>query len=155
MTAVDRTPDETETVFSAADLQAALAHFYAQKADTAVAEMSARERSKADLVKVLRERVVTKEEMNAERSTARLLEWARRGEREKEIFRFPNELTTDLGRAINNGEPDWPQTLTGVPRQVYDFWNADLRPLGYRLRAQIVDFPDGLPGDIGFTISWG
>lgn len=31
-----------------------------------------------------------------------------------ELMRFPIELTTDEGRAINNEEPDWPDTLMGL-----------------------------------------
>jgi hypothetical protein len=29
-----------------------------------------------------------------------------------------------------------------------------LRSKGYRLRVQIVDFPKGMPGDVGMTLSW-
>ena len=37
---------------------------------------------------------------------------------------------------------------------MYEFWQKHLRPRGYKLKVQIVDFPDGLPGDIGMTLSW-
>jgi hypothetical protein len=36
----------------------------------------------------------------------------------------------------------------------YEFWNRHLRPRGYKLRVQIVDFPDGVPGDVGMTLKW-
>jgi hypothetical protein len=45
-----------------------------------------------------------------------------RGQRrltEVQVYRFPNQLTTDRGRAINQMEPGWEQTLTGVPREIY------------------------------------
>jgi hypothetical protein len=45
-------------------------------------------------------------------------------------------------------------TLTGVPKQIYQLWNTYLRPRGYKLRVQIVDWPDGMPGDIAMTLSW-
>lgn len=154
MTNAEPQPGEENPVFSAKDLQKALQQFYVDRADQAASATSEIQQRRADLIKILQERVITREEMNAARSTARLLEAAQRGEKEKEIFRFPNQLTTDHGRAINNSEPGWPETLMGVPRQVYDFWAGELKPLGFRLRAQIVDFPDGLPGDIGFTIAW-
>jgi hypothetical protein len=35
------------------------------------------------------------------------------------------------------------------------FWEKHLRTRGYRIRFQIVDWPNGLPGDIGVTLSWG
>ena len=74
---------------------------------------------------------------------------------ESEVFRFPNQLCTDKGRAINQQEPGWEETLIGEPREMYQFWHKHLRPRGYKLKAQIVDFPGGLPGDIGMTLNWG
>ena len=73
---------------------------------------------------------------------------------EVEIIRFPNELCTDKGRAINQQEPGWENTLTGTPKEIYQFWDKYFRPRGYKLRVQIVDFPGGLPGDIAMTVSW-
>ena len=73
---------------------------------------------------------------------------------EVEIIRFPNELCTDKGRAINQQEPGWENTLTGTPKEIYQFWDKYFRSRGYKLRVQIVDFPSGLPGDIAMTVSW-
>ena len=73
---------------------------------------------------------------------------------EVEVFRFPNQLCTDKGRAINNQEPGWEKTLTGAPKEIYQLWEKYFRPRGYKLKVQIVDFPDGMPGDIGMTLSW-
>jgi hypothetical protein len=68
--------------------------------------------------------------------------------------RFPNSLCTDHGRAINQQEPGWEDTLTGVPREIYQLWHKYFRPRGYKLRVQIVNWPGGMPGDIGMTLSW-
>ena len=46
-------------------------------------------------------------------------------------------------------------TLTGVPKEMYRFWDEHLRPLGYKARFQVVDFSDGVPGDIAITLKWG
>jgi hypothetical protein len=73
---------------------------------------------------------------------------------EVEVFRFPNQLCTDKGRAINQQEPGWEKTLTGSPMEIYQLWDRYFRPRGYKLKVQIVNFPDGLPGDIGMTLSW-
>ena len=62
---------------------------------------------------------------------------------------------TDKGRGINNADKDWPETLTGRPRQAYEFWRDHLRPAGYRLKAMIIEWPGGLPGDVGFFLQWG
>jgi hypothetical protein len=74
---------------------------------------------------------------------------------EVEIARFPKELASDRGRAINQQEPGWEDTLTGLPRELLEFWRKYLKPRGYRLKCQIVEFPDGVPGDFGITLSWG
>jgi hypothetical protein len=76
------------------------------------------------------------------------------GRTEVEVIRFPNQLCTDRGRAINQQEPGWENTLTGLPLELFQFWQKHMRPRGYKLRVQIVDFPGGMPGDVGMTLSW-
>jgi hypothetical protein len=76
------------------------------------------------------------------------------GSTEVQVYRFPNVLCTDNGRAINQQEPGWETTLTGLPKEMYQFWERQLRPRGYKLRFQIVDFPGGMPGDVGITLKW-
>jgi hypothetical protein len=71
------------------------------------------------------------------------------------VMRFPNVLCTDKGRAINNSDPAWPETLTGRPRQAYELWRDQLKAAGFRLSAMIIEWPGGLPGDIGFFLKWG
>ena len=73
---------------------------------------------------------------------------ARRLERltEVQVYRFPNALCTDHGRAINQQEQGWETTLTGLPKEMFQFWERQLRPRGYKIKFQIVDFPDGMPG---------
>jgi hypothetical protein len=80
---------------------------------------------------------------------------AANGLTEVQVYRFPNDLTTDHGRAINQQEPGWENTLTGLPKEMFQFWERQLRPRGYKIRFQIVSWPDGMPGDIGITLKWG
>ena len=79
----------------------------------------------------------------------------RNGLTEVQVYRFPNSLCTDKGRAINQQEPGWENTLTGIPKEIFQLWSDYLKPRGYRIAYQIIDFPGGVPGDIGITISWG
>ena len=72
-----------------------------------------------------------------------------------QVYRFPNSLCTDGGRAINQQEAGWDKTLTGIPKEIYDFWTRQLKPRGYKLRVEIIDFPGGIPGDVGMTLVWG
>jgi hypothetical protein len=76
------------------------------------------------------------------------------GQTEVFLGKLPKELFTDHGRAINQAEPGWENTLTGLGKEVFDFWRKYLQPRGYKLRFQVVDYPDGIPGDIGLTLSW-
>ncbi|WP_333832139.1 hypothetical protein [Rubrimonas sp.] len=76
------------------------------------------------------------------------------GKLEALVYSFPSELCSDGGRAINNGDPDWPDTLQGKARQLYERYKAVAQPLGYKLKAMIVSFPGGMPGDVGFFLNW-
>jgi hypothetical protein len=77
------------------------------------------------------------------------------GRTEVQVYRFPNQLCTDKGRAINQQEPGWEDTLTGVPREIYQLWAKYFRERGYKLRVEIIDFPGGMPGDVSMTLKWG
>jgi hypothetical protein len=79
---------------------------------------------------------------------------ADQGQTEVQVYRFPNELCTDRGRAINNFEEGWEKTLTARPKLAYEFWHDRLRPLGFGLKAEVLEYPGGMPGDIGFSLTW-
>jgi hypothetical protein len=44
---------------------------------------------------------------------------------------------------------------TGIPREIRQLWSDYLKPRGYRILCQIIDFPGGMPGDISIVLSWG
>lgn len=71
------------------------------------------------------------------------------------LMRFPAALCEDGGRAVNAPDPAWPATLRGKAARVYLRWREELQPQGFRLAAQIVTFPEGLPGEIELTLVWG
>jgi hypothetical protein len=77
------------------------------------------------------------------------------GKTEVRVHRFPNQICTDGGRAINQQEPGWENTLTGVPKEIYQLWAKYFRERGYNLRVEIIDFPGGMPGDVAMTLKWG
>lgn len=79
----------------------------------------------------------------------------RNGLTEVQVYRFPNTLCTDKGRAINQQEAGWENTLTGIPKEIFQLWIDYLKPRGYRISYQIIEFPGGMPGDIAITIAWG
>lgn len=79
---------------------------------------------------------------------------AERGLHQLQVVTFPSSLCSDRGRSINNADPDWPTTLTGFAKKAYDYYEEKLRPLGYKLTAEIVTWPDGLPGDVAMSLKW-
>ncbi len=79
---------------------------------------------------------------------------AKSGQKEFELIRFPSQLCSDGGRAINAREEGWTGTLQGEPRELHDRWERDLKAQGFGLTAKILDFPEGFPGDAGLYLSW-
>ena len=94
------------------------------------------------------------DEEGIRRGAAIIQRAAKNGLTEVQVIRFPNQLCTDRGRAINQMEPGWEATLTGKPKEIYQLWYKHFRPRGYRLRVQIIDFPGGMPGDIAMALCW-
>jgi hypothetical protein len=76
------------------------------------------------------------------------------GKFEALVYSFPSSFCTDSGRAINSGQAGWPETLQGKAKEVYDLFIEVARPQGYQLKTMVINFPDGMPGDIGFFLSW-
>ena len=126
----------------------------AEKASAALRKQSEAEAEKKMLLeKLTKPSGVSDEE--ALRRVAVIIERAvSNGLTEVQVYRFPNALCTDHGRAINQQEQGWETTLTGLPKEMYQFWERQLRPSGYKIKFQIVDFPDGMPGDVGITLKW-
>ena len=76
------------------------------------------------------------------------------GKLEAMVYSFPSDLCTDSGRAINSNDPQWPDTLQGKAREFYDRYQQFGKPQGFKLKAMIVNFPGGMPGDVGFFLNW-
>lgn len=76
------------------------------------------------------------------------------GKFEAMVYSFPSDLCTDQGRAINNSDPRWPETLQGKAKEFFDRYEELGRPQGYKLRAMVINFPGGIPGDIGLFLNW-
>jgi hypothetical protein len=76
------------------------------------------------------------------------------GKFEAMVYSFPSDLCTDRGRAINSGSENWPETLQGKAKEFYDRYQAIGKPGGYKLKAMIINFPGGIPGDVGFFLNW-
>jgi hypothetical protein len=129
-------------------------------AEAEEASKQARQRTEAEAEKkALLDQLTKPSGLSDEEAVARAIKIIERAMHnrltEVQVHRFPNQLCTDKGRAINQQEPGWEKTLTGVPKEIYQLWDKYFRPRGYKLKVQIVDFPGGVPGDVGMTLSWG
>ena len=146
-----------ELFMSAADLRKYMSEMQMAKASKSVDGMDRAEKARKDLIEQLSKPLDLTPELLRELLQPvklKLRAAAERGETQQMVIRFPNALCTDHGRAINNSDPDWPGSLTGRPRQAYEIWRDHLRPAGFKLSAMIIEWPGGLPGDVGFFLSW-
>lgn len=102
------------------------------------------------------ERVQTYEitEEDRERAAKRIRRAFDAGERELMLIKFPSVLCEDGGRRINNHLEGWQDTLPGVFRKIYQWWEKELKDGGFTFSARIIDFPNGMPGDVGIFIGW-
>jgi hypothetical protein len=139
---------------SAADVLKKMEEIQAGKALDLAREKAAAEAEAQRRVEQLSKPSGVSDEERLRRAIAIIEHGIANGLMEVEVARFPSALCTDHGRAINQVEAGWEETLTGQPKELYEFWKTHLKPLGYRARFQIVTFPDGMPGDVGVTLSW-
>jgi hypothetical protein len=146
--------DLSKLLPTAQEVMEKLALAEAEKASAAARKHAEAEAEKKVLLEKISKPSGVSEEERMKRAAAIIERAVASGLTEVQVYRFPNTLCTDRGRAINQQEPGWETTLTGLPKELYEFWNRHLRPRGYKLRVQIVDFPDGVPGDVGMTLKW-
>jgi hypothetical protein len=138
----------------AADCMKKIAEVEAEKASEYMrAQVKIAEEKKALMDQFLKPSGVSDEERQKRAATI-IKRAVDKGLTEVMVGKFPNEIFTDGGRAINQQEPGWENTLTGLPKELFHFWKQYLQPRGYKIKFQIVDWPDGKPGDVGVSLSW-
>jgi hypothetical protein len=143
-----------ELLPSAKEIKKQAALKEAEEADKQVRAMAAAEAEKKSLIDELTKPSGLTEEEKVKRAATVIQRAVRNGLHEVQVYRFPNVLCTDRGRAINQMEAGWEKTLTGIPKEIYQLWKDYLQPRGYKIAYQIIDFPGGMPGDVGITLSW-
>jgi hypothetical protein len=149
-------PDKIDDLIpTAREIQKRAAIKEAEKADEDARRLAAGEAEKRVLIERLSKPSGLSEDEKVRLASSVIQRAVRNGLTEVQVYRFPNSLCTDNGRAINQQERGWETTLTGMAQEIFQLWSDHLKPRGYRIRYQIVDFPGGAPGDIGITIAWG
>src|SRR5262245_52978720 len=139
---------------SASDLMKKIALAEAEEASKQARQLSDAEAEKKALLDHLRGPSGVSDEEGIRRAMRIIERAVSNGLTEVQVYRFPNDLCTDKGRAINEQESGWEETLTGIPKEVYQLWATYFRPRGYKLRVEIIDFPHGMPGDVAMTLKW-
>ena len=143
----DRSPPlRVKDLFASRAAEAARRHAEAEAAEA---------QKKAELA-AFSERVQTYQitEEDRERAIARIRKAFEAGERELMLLKFPSVLCEDGGRRINNHLEGWQDTLPGVMHKIYEWWETELAPGGFTFAARVIDFPGGMPGDVGIFIGW-
>ena len=146
-------PDEL--LPSASDFIKKLALAEAEKASTQARQLAEGEAEKQALLDRLTKPSGVSDEEAIQRAVKIIERAVANGKTEVQVHRFPNQLCTDKGRAINQQERGWENTLTGVPKEIYQLWAKYFRARGYKLKVEIIDFPGGMPGDVAMTLKWG
>jgi hypothetical protein len=144
-----------ELLPKAGDYMKKLALAEAEEASKEAAKMAAAEAEKQSLIDRLTKPSGVSDEDAIQRAVKIIERAVANGKSEVQVYRFPNVICTDKGRAINQQEPGWENTLTGVPKEIYQLWAKYFRDRGYKLRVEIIDFPGGMPGDVAMTLKWG
>jgi len=144
-----------ELIPNAKQIQQEAALKEAEKAEQYARLAAAVEAEKRALIERLARPSGKSEEEKVQLASTVIQRAVRNGLTEVQVYRFPNTLCTDKGRAINQQEPGWENTLTGIPKEIFQLWADYLQPRGYRIGYQIIDYPGGMPGDIAITIAWG
>jgi len=141
-----------DSAATASEFQTLVAHFEQKEASRREKTRKAFHEQREREVQELTDEHVSDESWHSLLQQAK--QAAENGATEFMILRFPSQLCSDRGRAINNTDPTWPATLRGEAAEIYLRWQRDLKPHGLHLAARVLDFPGGVPGDIGLFLHW-
>jgi hypothetical protein len=140
---------------TAKDLQTKIALVESEKASAAMKAHAAAEAEKKAFLERLSKPSGLTDEQVIEKASHIIARAVENGLTSVQVFRFPNNLCTDNGRAIDQVEAGWEKSLTGIPKELYSFWERQLKPNGYHIKYEIIDRPGGLRGDVAVFLSWG
>jgi len=91
----------------------------AEKAEEYAARAAAAEAEKRALIERLSQPSGKSEEEKIQLASTVIQRAVRNGLTEVMVYRFPNTLCSDRGRAINQMEAGWEKTLTGIPKEIF------------------------------------
>lgn len=142
----------TDTPPSASQLRQMLLEKELEKASLYRREQEAKQKEITTFAEDFLKHHVTENEIATVRRL--VMNAVRDGKLEAMVYSFPSDLCSDSGRAINSNDPDWPKTLRGKAKEFFDRYQEFGKPQGFKLKAMVINFPGGIPGDVGFFLSW-
>jgi hypothetical protein len=142
-------------LLTAKDLQKKIAESEAAKASAAMKAHAAAEAEKKAFLDHLSKPSGLSDEQIIEKANGVIGRAVDNGLTSVQVLRFPNHICTDDGRAIDQAEAGWEKTLTGIPKELYVFWERRLKSAGYHIKYEIIDRPGGMRGDVAVFLSWG
>ena len=108
-----------ELLPTAKDIQKQAALKEAELAEAQQRLLAAAEAEKRALIDELGKPSGLSEEEKIKKASTIIQRAVKNGLTEVQVYRFPNILCTDRGRAINQMEPGWEKTLTGIPKEIH------------------------------------
>ena len=111
-----------ELLPSAKDIQKQAALKEAEKAGENSRRREAAEAEKRALIEKLSKPSGLSEEEKVKLASTVIQRAVRNGLTEVQVYRFPNSVCTDRGRAINQIEKGWENTLAGIPQEIFQLW---------------------------------
>src|SRR4051812_15562957 len=108
-----------EILPTALDCRRIAAEKEAEKASDFMKKRAAADAEKKALLEQLEKPSGVSDEQRMERAAEIIKRAVSNGVSEVEIGRFSNRLCTDRGRAINQQEPGWEETLLGLPKELF------------------------------------
>jgi hypothetical protein len=148
----NKNPGSVPPLVSAEDLRKALLETEMKKADEARRLRDAKQKEVEKFTQDFLGQHVTEDEIAMVRRLVQLA--VENGKFEAMVYTFPSDLCSDSGRAINSADPDWPSTLQGKAKEFFERYQQFGKPQGFKLKAMIINFPGGVPGDVGFFLNW-
>src|SRR5882672_9932160 len=115
-------PSIDELIPNAKQIQQEAALKEAEKAEQYARLAAAAESEKRALIERLTRPSGKSEEEKVQLASTIIQRAVRNGLTEVQVYRFPNSLCTDRGRAINQQEAGWEKTLTGIPKEIFQLW---------------------------------
>ena len=144
-------PPESERI-SAQDLRQSMSDKRIAEAKEKAEKARAQDEEKRKAYREFMERRFTEEDRS--RIRRRVETAAKQGLFELQILEFPSEYLEDHGRRINNNDADWSDHLCGYAKECFQAFQDLARPQGYKLVARVLNYPDGMIGDIALVVSW-